>query len=413
MGVNREYVYGWAGNVLNNSEGKLYLQYMRRKSLTGCLNHNIYPVYADITGYFGGVLSFIKSFNNTVIYFVPYGSATATQWHKIETNTTILGSLPANTSVVYAHGVTCVFNAYIGGCLDDNYNTVFVPYDQATADYWHYIDTNGIVHSYTNAYVDNHVGGAYMGGAKSTTMKRVYFAPYKQSLQEYWSYVDGSHNVHLYNAPDDSVGNAYCGAVCSDDGRIYFIPYGQATAPTWHYIDTNGTVISYTHGSTLVAGAYFGGVLCTGPYGGLFDSFNNHRKIYFVPYKQATATVWHFLDLDNDTVVAYTHGATCVDYAYCGGVLAPNGRIYLIPFNQATATVWHYIDSTAQTTASVVAYTHGLSGMTTNAFAGGVLNPDGKIYLIPNNSNQSYYIDTQSSELIGLTVSYSPFYNKF
>jgi hypothetical protein len=97
-----------------------------------------------------------------------------------------------------------------------------------------------------------------------------------------------------------------------------------------------------------VAYAYVGGVLAP------------NGRVWLVPYGQATSAKWHYIDTATGTVVAYAHGLgadTPVANAYYGGVLAPNGRVYLVPLEQSAQTKWHYIDTS---TGSVVAYAHGL-----------------------------------------------------
>ncbi len=94
------------------------------------------------------------------------------------------------------------------------------------------------------------------------------------------------------------------------------------------------TVTPYTHGATVVALGYCGGVFSP-----------TQGRIYFAPYNQCTAAVWHYIDCTNGSVVAYTHGATVVALGYWGGVYDPaKNRIYMIPYTQSTAAVWHYID---------------------------------------------------------------------
>jgi hypothetical protein len=104
-------------------------------------------------------------------------------------------------------------------------------------------------------------------------------------------------------------------------------------------------------------------------------------------------------------VCQYTHGVTALSSGYAGGCYSPTqNRIYLSPRNQATQASWHYIDCS---TGSVVAYTHGASGLLTNAFTGGVYSPSqNRIYLPPyagSDSNIWYYIDGAT----GAVTSYS------
>lgn len=151
------------------------------------------------------------------------------------------------------------------------------------------------------------------------------------------------------------------------------------------------TVVAYTHGATCVANAYWGGVLNA-----------DGSRIYLVPYKQSTAAVWHYIRTSDGVVVPYTHGATCVATAYNTGVLVPNGRIYLIPYSQSTAAVWHYID----TDGTVKAYTHGATCVA-GAYLGGSIQPNtGRIYFAPMTQATAavwHYIRTSDGVVVPYT----------
>jgi hypothetical protein len=116
--------------------------------------------------------------------------------------------------------------------------------------------------------------------------------------------------------------------------------------------------------------------------------------------------------------VAYAHGLgadTPVANAYAGGVLAPNGRVWLVPWDQATQTKWHYIDTA---TGTVVAYAHGLGADTpvANAYAGGVLTPNGRIWLVPRNQatqTKWHYIEPNSNGSWNKNLCTNPMFNKF
>jgi len=108
------------------------------------------------------------------------------------------------------------------------------------------------------------------------------------------------------------------------------------------------------------------------------------------PYYNVTPVAWSYnwqkylqsLVAANSSGVTATfstsivNGATPGSDAYGGGVLAPNGKIYCIP---ASATAVGVIDPTANT------FTTPVSGSAPGsiAYIGGVLAPNGKIYCIP------------------------------
>ena len=172
--------------------------------------------------------------------------------------------------------------------------------------------------------------------------------------------------------PED---NAYRGAVYSPtQNRIYLIPFNQGDVAKWHYVDCNdGSIVAYSHGITAVNGAYVGGVYSP-----------TQNRIYLIPYGQADVVNWHYIDCDDGSVNAYAHGLGAdipVDMAYIGGVYSPNqNRIYLVPYTQGNQAKWHYIDCSDGT---VVAYTHGATAVS-GAYQGGVYSPtQDRIYFVP------------------------------
>ena len=222
--------------------------------------------------------------------------------------------------------------------------------------------------------------------------------------------------VNAYTHGVTALVTAYFGGCYSvGQNRIYLIPYHQATASVWHYLDcSNGSITSYTHGVTAVDQAYGGGVYSP-----------NQKRIYMVPNGQSTAAVWHYIDCTNSSVVAYTHGATVFAGGYFGGIYSPTqDRIYMIPFGQGSAAIWHYIDCT---NGSVVAYTHGAS-VIGSAYLGGCLSPaQNRIYMVPSaqaTTSVWHYIDCTNGSIVAYThgattvslpyrgASYSPFQNR-
>jgi hypothetical protein len=219
-------------------------------------------------------------------------------------------------------------------------------------------------------------------------------------IKKYWNETIKKYNNqdHLIERIDVSSAGVttnyvYVAGTIDTQGRIFLSsrsPHGTqpADVPNWHYINTyTSEVISYAHGQAdLVDNSYWGGVLAS------------NGRIYLIPFGQGNQTNWHYIDTNTDppNVVSYAHGQTgIVNQAYLGGVLAPNGRIYMIPFGQSNQTNWHYIDTN---TGTVSAYAHGVTAVA-NAYAGGVLAPDGKMYLVPYaqaNQTNWHYIDTNT-----------------
>lgn len=385
-------------NFLSNTgHNELYFQYMKDRSRRNITTTQSVHSYSNSSfTNIGGVLA-----PNGKIYYIPFDSASATQWYYININ---------GESVAYSHGLTPVRYAYAGGVLNTKGRIYLVPMWQATATVWHYIDTTkkpgttGHLVAYSHG-VSITETNPYFGGALSPN-GNIYLAPYRYCNNSIWHYISSSGAVvaytHGYGTALSDYG--YIGAVLAGDGNIYLSPYYMSTATSWHYINTSGQVIAYTRPyAGMVYGSYGAALSVDG------------KRVYFIPYGQSTATYWFCFDTSLGSLIAYSHGVTAVQYAYAGGVLAPNGRIYMVPYNQATATVWHYIDTNLNPgdTGHVVAYTHGVS-CTAAAFRGGVLSPNGRIYLVPNASyTTSYYINTNTADVFSNNICLSPYLNKY
>lgn len=235
--------------------------------------------------------------------------------------------------------------------------------------------------------------GAYVGGVL-TNNERIYLVPRYQNTAANWHYINTElGTVSAYTRGSGTfVPAGYYGGVLANNNNVYLVPLNQATSTIWHYINAkNGAVVAYTHGGTGIVTpdtVYIGGVFHPGS-----------NRVYLVPYKQSSATTWQYIDTTTNTVTSYTHGVTAVEYAYAGGVLAPNKCVYLVPYMQATENVWHYIDASG----AVVAYSHGLANI--GPYDGGVLTPDGRIYFIPINNSMStwHYIDTNTNTVYAYT----------
>lgn len=399
MGVNREYIPNWKNVNLNQSGySYMYLQYMRRKSYAGYTNQNLYKINCDLINYsyFGAVLT-----NKYYIYLVPFNKATSASWDFIDLSLSTNYINDSATTYINTYSADLVSEAYAGGVLTKDDYIYFIPYNQATCVYWHYI-YDGTIYSYDNTVQGECVENAYVGGGIINNL--IFFAPYNQATSNSLHYIDSSGNINSYNNMS-MVQFAYNGAVLNKSAdRLYFIPFYQSTEPEWHFIDIDGNIQSFANETQIDfnAPSYSGGVLA--PDG----------KIYMIPYSQGNS-IWHYISIDGEIKSYSPNISSLVNEAYRGGVLAPNGKIYMIPYKQATSTIWHYIDTTKEVGSNghVVEYSHNITA--TCSYAGGVLSPNGRVYMVSNSdyNNTIYYIDTESTEYVSITVSTSPFYNKF
>ena len=92
--------------------------------------------------------------------------------------------------------------------------------------------------------------------------------------------------------------------------------------------------------------------------------------------------------------------------AFVGGVLAPNGKVILVPYNSDRMGIY---DPITNTYSDMVTYTHGKGDA---AFAGGVLAPNGKVILVPYNSDR-VGIYGRDHILKNKNDPLAPYFNKF
>jgi hypothetical protein len=96
------------------------------------------------------------------------------------------------------------------------------------------------------------------------------------------------------------------------------------------------------------------------------------------------------------------------DYAFLGGVLAPNGNIILVPLNSSVIGIYDPITNT---------YSNGPAhGRGLYAFIGGVLAPNGNVILAPYKSPVIGIYGTDVKPLLNDTFERNillPYFNKF
>jgi hypothetical protein len=88
--------------------------------------------------------------------------------------------------------------------------------------------------------------------------------------------------------------------------------------------------------------------------------------------------------------------------AYYGGVLAPNGDIHFVPFN---ATVGQKISSAGVVSTYSLVYTGG-------TYLGGVLAPNGDIHFVPFGTSRGQKVAIAPNEPFNLNMATSPWVNK-
>ena len=105
-----------------------------------------------------------------------------------------------------------------------------------------------------------------------------------------------------------------------------------------------------------------------------------------------------------EPAVSTPSGAYPGSAAFRGGVLLPDGRVFLVPRNATTARIYDPVTDTLSTPSG--AYPGS------SAFHGGVLLPDGRVFLVPRNATAARII-TANIYGSGPNFASSPFFNKF
>lgn len=125
----------------------------------------------------------------------------------------------------------------------------------------------------------------------------------------------------------------------------------------------------------------------------------------FVPYRQTNT--WCFpeyyikgKDLFPENTIDISSIIITANYSWNGGVLAPNGNIYLIPGSQSTPIT------------ILNPYTNGLDFSTIsnpdvsdNNYYGGIVAPNGKLFCTPYNSSRILVVDTFTNNISYIDVS--------
>ena len=165
------------------------------------------------------------------------------------------------------------------------------------------------------------------------------------------TYMDMETGMPLNTTPDPIVRlliNGYVGSCYSPtQKRIYLTPLVMGPIETippeyishWHFIDcASGELVEYEHGVSIedLSGA---GVTCEDFVGRLpryqgSVYCSKHNRIYFMPFLQIGASVWHYIDCSTGFVKSYANTMKFkFGGEYNGGTYSPiTDRIYLTPF---------------------------------------------------------------------------------
>jgi hypothetical protein len=165
-----------------------------------------------------------------------------------------------------------------------------------------------------------------------------------------------------YNIGASTIG-AYAGGVLMQDGRVFLVPYYNTTACIYDPIKDTTITPGGTHPGNA---AYGGGVL-------LADG-----RVFMSPYYGTNRAAIYNPQTNTTSFTDVLFSVPLPSYQTCGSVLLKDGRVFGVPIfiadNQQTY-IYNPVDNT-------FVYTQArFPGKF--AFSGGVLLPDGKVFLIP------------------------------
>ena len=178
-------------------------------------------------------------------------------------------------------------------------------------------------------------------------------------------------NTRIYS----SVINGYPGpGALAQNGNVYFSDYGNTGALAIAVVNTN-TATSTVDASNPVTGTRQGGVAYNPSFGAVCDRTG---IMYLVPFFANAAS--NAMEVINTNTNSFTPPLAIPNFAESGfrsGVLGPDDNIYLAPGSAIGITVLN----TRTKTSSVI------GSPTQGGCTGGVLAPNGMIYMFPSGSN--------------------------
>ena len=92
-------------------------------------------------------------------------------------------------------------------------------------------------------------------------------------------------------------------------------------------------------------------------------------------------------------------------FAYCGGVLLPNGKVFCVPYKATSARIYDPVTDTLTTPTGTYPGS--------SAYYGGVLLPNGKVFCVPANATSAIIVETGYGKNISVNFCTSPYFNKF
>jgi hypothetical protein len=279
------------------------------------------------------------------IYFPPHAQGPESVWHKIKaTNGRVLQ---------YTSGINADLNAYSGGAYHTDLKRLyFCPFAQlsSTNNICHYIDEKGEAKTYAITPIVSTT--AYRGAAYVPELKRIIFAPFGNADQAEWHYIDSSGLMQTYTHNATGVlSNAYWGAAYVENAtlgsRVYFTPYAQSDQLEWHYYDVNTeSIVAYTvptfeSGEQPQSEAYRGD--------GIIVQTDSVNTIYFAPSTNTVINSFYYkyINITTGIVGEYIVEQKIHDIiiSAISGSYAPNSnRVYFGTKKKSLEGEWFYLN---------------------------------------------------------------------
>jgi len=321
------------------------------------------------------------------------------------------------------------------GCvLHPNGNVYLVPNQLGPGVIGVYNPTNN-TYTYHGNYTTSGLPD-YYGGCLGTDGK-IYLSPEANTI---FRVFDPSSNTMT------SIGNIgttalekFVGAITGPNGKIYYIPFRQTMSIVFDPSNnTFATIGSFTEGGTSLS-KHYGGTLA--PNGKIYlnnssttllkiiDTNNNsvqtindspgfftclapNGKIYLLGNSVSSLnTLVRVLDPNNNniSIIGTLPGGAFADGGYGGGVLSPNGKIYMIPQNNSYFIV---VDPSNDTVSSFLTFA-GTTWTGVSKYEGAVTLPNGDIFAGTDGATKPIILRFLLKNNWNLNVATNPMFNKF
>lgn len=328
----------------------------------------------------------------------PNGKVVLVPWHSAviglyDTNSNTYANGPAHGHS--SNGLVPGLGHYKGGVLSPDGRVIFVPSKNSTV---------GIYDPYENTFTTIESERSLAAGAV-TSAGKVVFAP--SQLSDIGLYDLSLGTFSQLPVPPTQVGEGGFGGcvLLPNSEQVVFVPgdnrqivvydasddsYSEVAASGPLFQNQEAAGFSWKGDENGVNFAFSGGVLAP------------NGKVIFVPFTSGVVGVF------DPVAGTYSDGpphGKGISRPFSGGVLMPNGRVVLVPYRSSVVGVYNPAQNT---------YSDGPAhGKPEYAFSGGVLSPNGKIILAPFMSGAIGILTPSPLLSVSASTAMSPYLNKF